>query len=332
MNPEFEKLFDAAFADGFISPKELAVLKKKALKLGMSEGEIEIMITARQYVAKEGGLKDENKCPNCGGEIDLKKDFSCPNCSYSLLSILQGNTTPEVEETDADYYLKGLQKTIHKYRGVPKSELQGNGWQMFKWFKIIFTGGLYIPYKLILKKEPVFDGYRVDSQIREAKITVYAAMINYTTKGKGAVAESAEYSFNEWKKDVRNKRIKAFFVSLLWFVFFGLPLYGIYVAVKKFSDNRKEVAAASIYTREELARKAESLISAGDTAGAIKTYTSYKGTEPDMLYTKGVTAFLEHHKFEEAKQLAEKIIGTEKENALKQVALAETLYKYTAKN
>ncbi len=346
MNPEFEKLFEAAFTDGFITPKELEVLKKKALKLGISEGELEIMINARQYTTKQDSDKrkgNTNKCPNCGAKINPEKDIFCPSCNNAINKPQEEPSGREDVITDSEYYTNCTRKSINEPRIAQRSELQGSGWQIFKWFNIIFSGGLYIPFKLLFKKEPVFDGKKTENQIREAKADIYATMVYVVNNGVGDDAQLAKSIVNGWKKKVQLQRLKDFFVSLLWFVLFGLPAYGIYMAVTNKSKAKpieKEAPKPEAKVSKKVIKKqksdsiiklTDSLVNTGNTDLALKAIAPLKDEESDKYLTQKVTQLTADKKFSDAMKLTEKIESYDKYESKRQVQLAIALDKYATK-
>lgn len=338
MNPEFEKLFEAAFTDGYISPKELEALKKRAVKIGISEGELEIRINARQHYAKQDTEKktdNKNKCPNCGAKINPEEDIFCPSCDNAINAPQEENSEKEDVITDSEYYLNCTRKSINEPMVAPGHELQGAGWQILKWFNIIFSGGLYIPFKLLFKKEPVFDGKKTENQIREAKAEIYATMVYVVTNGQ----ESAKSTVTVWKRKVLRQRVIDFFVSLLWFVLFGLPTYGFYTLIKKISAKQaieKEIdvveKVSKAQTSDSVSKLADSLINVGNIDLAIEAIKPLKDEESDKYLIKKVTQLTADKKFSEAMELSEKIKSYSSYKSKKQVKLAIALDKYATKN
>ena len=83
MNKEFTDLVQEFLSDGYISPRECAVLLKKAEKLGIDVDEAELYIAAQQK--KEDIKIDQammkrkgSECPYCGGPINDLTD-KCPH-------------------------------------------------------------------------------------------------------------------------------------------------------------------------------------------------------------------------------------------------------------
>jgi hypothetical protein len=94
MNPELENLINMALADGKVTDKERQVIFRKAIELGISQDEIELVLDSKlyekqkklskesyfSYAAKFGKVK---KCPSCG-EIINPLDVKCKSCGFEL--------------------------------------------------------------------------------------------------------------------------------------------------------------------------------------------------------------------------------------------------------
>jgi len=147
MNPELQKLVEYALVDGYITDKEKQVLIKKAQNLGFDIDELEMILEGKLYEINKNSRPKVNKCPSCG-EILSGLSRVCPSCDYVLYS----ESKEDIQTLDE--MTRSLDASITALRSVPKTGAS----EIFKSvLKIIFTAGLYIIYKKLIKKEVLFD-------------------------------------------------------------------------------------------------------------------------------------------------------------------------------
>ena len=111
MNKEFTDLVQEFLADGYISPRECAVLLKKAEKLGIDVDEAELYIAAQQQkedikVALADKKKKGEECPFCGGYVNDLTD-KCPHCKQTI--------TPQASEK-LEKILEALEKSLVRFK------------------------------------------------------------------------------------------------------------------------------------------------------------------------------------------------------------------------
>lgn len=83
---ELEDVIEAALADGVITEKERAVLRKKALLEGVDPDEVDVVIDGRlqqKYNEVEAAKQKIRKCPACN-EIIPAMTAVCPNCGQVI--------------------------------------------------------------------------------------------------------------------------------------------------------------------------------------------------------------------------------------------------------
>lgn len=149
MNRELEKLVDYAIVDGYITDKEKQVLIKKAQASGFDIDELEMILEGKLHEINRSSRPQINKCPSCGDIINgLSK--VCPSCDYVL------NSEPVTNTETLQDDIKRLEDSVYSLKAVPKPGASGifNAVVL-----IIITGGLYIVYKKLIKKESLFDRY-----------------------------------------------------------------------------------------------------------------------------------------------------------------------------
>ena len=94
MHPEIENLINMAIADGKVTDKERQVIFRKAIELGISQDEIELVLDSKLYEKQKELSKESNfsyaekfgkvkKCPSCG-EIINPLDVKCKSCGFEL--------------------------------------------------------------------------------------------------------------------------------------------------------------------------------------------------------------------------------------------------------
>lgn len=82
---ELNRLIEAALADGVLTDKERAVIRKRALSEGVDPDEVEIIMEGRLYEKTHKNQLNYIKCPVCGLEIPPLTEV-CPNCG-SIVSL-----------------------------------------------------------------------------------------------------------------------------------------------------------------------------------------------------------------------------------------------------
>lgn len=117
MNKEFTDLVQEFLADGYISPRECAVLLKKAEKLGIDVDEAELYIAAQQQkedikVALADKKKKGEECPFCGGYVNDLTD-KCPHCKKTI--------TPRASE-ELEKILEALEKALVSFKSDWRNE------------------------------------------------------------------------------------------------------------------------------------------------------------------------------------------------------------------
>lgn len=91
---ELDELIKTYLTDGIISPKERAVILKKAEKMGLDVDEIDLYIDAQQQkidleIDAATRKKKGKSCPFCGAAVPMLTD-KCPSCGQLI--------TPEASE------------------------------------------------------------------------------------------------------------------------------------------------------------------------------------------------------------------------------------------
>lgn len=169
MKNELEKLVELSLADGYISEKERNVLRKKAEKLGYDADEIDVILDGKLFINSNKNKPKIRKCVSCG-EVLTGISKACPACDYINDFTLKIDEDEDVEENVKENDYKGnswdedfenindLLYDFSKAKKIPEDSV-GSGIM-----KILFTGGLYIPYKLLLKKRRLFDQYETANE------------------------------------------------------------------------------------------------------------------------------------------------------------------------
>ncbi|MES2487816.1 MAG: hypothetical protein V4581_17950 [Bacteroidota bacterium] len=149
MNSELENLVNLALADGYITDKEKNVLKRKAEGLGFDVDELEMILDGKLYELNTQNRAKVEKCPNCG-EVISGLSKVCPSCDYIL-------TTEKIQDSDTlQESFNSLEQSVATLKSFNKAPAVP---VINSCFKILVTGGLYIIYKKLIKKEPLFDRY-----------------------------------------------------------------------------------------------------------------------------------------------------------------------------
>lgn len=96
LTPELEQLIQYALADGVLTPKERAVLMKKAEAAGVDLDEFEMILEAKLHEAKKAAAdaapqasnKEDGvrKCPHCGARVRSLRT-TCEECGHELRNV-----------------------------------------------------------------------------------------------------------------------------------------------------------------------------------------------------------------------------------------------------
>lgn len=96
LTPELEQLIQYALEDGVLTPKERAVLMKKAEAAGVDLDEFEMILEAKLHEAKKaaaaaapkptGKHGNVRKCPHCGASVSGFQS-SCSECGHEFSNI-----------------------------------------------------------------------------------------------------------------------------------------------------------------------------------------------------------------------------------------------------
>lgn len=113
LTPELEQLIQYALADGVLTPKERAVLMKKAEAAGVDLDEFEMILEAKLHEAKKAAAAaapkasnkegEVKKCPHCGSPVSSFRT-TCQECGYEFR-----NTTAVRSATDLFEKLQALE-------------------------------------------------------------------------------------------------------------------------------------------------------------------------------------------------------------------------------
>lgn len=171
MKNELEKLVELSLADGYISDKERNVLRKKAEKLGYEADEIDVILDGKLFINSNKNKPKIRKCVSCG-EVLTGISKACPACDYINDFKISANDEQEDDEDedlekndekrnswDDDFEnISDILYDFSKAKKIPEDSVSSGI------MKILFTGGLYIPYKLLLKKKRLFDQYETANE------------------------------------------------------------------------------------------------------------------------------------------------------------------------
>lgn len=93
LTPELEQLIQYALADGILTPKERAVLMKKAEAAGADLDEFEMILEAKLYEAKKAAAPkasnkegEVRKCPHCGSPVSSFRT-TCQECGHEFRNV-----------------------------------------------------------------------------------------------------------------------------------------------------------------------------------------------------------------------------------------------------
>jgi len=149
MNKDLQKLVDYAIVDGYITDKERQILINKAQVQGFDIDELEMILEGRLNETSKSVRPAVDKCPNCGEPITGISKV-CPACDYVLVE----TTFEDAESLTTG--MRRLEDSLYALKSVPNP---GASSVVNSVVLIICTGGLYILYKKLVKKEVLFDRY-----------------------------------------------------------------------------------------------------------------------------------------------------------------------------
>jgi hypothetical protein len=96
LTPELEQLIQYALADGVLTPKERAVLMKKAEAAGVDLDEFEMILEAKLHEAKKAAAAaapkasnkegEVKKCPHCGSPVSSFRT-TCQECGHEFRNV-----------------------------------------------------------------------------------------------------------------------------------------------------------------------------------------------------------------------------------------------------
>lgn len=101
---ELDELIKIYLTDGIISPKERAVILKKAEKMGLDVDEIELYIDAQQQkidqeIDAATRKKKGKSCPFCGAPVPMLTD-KCPSCGQFITPEASKELTEIIEHLE----------------------------------------------------------------------------------------------------------------------------------------------------------------------------------------------------------------------------------------
>lgn len=123
---ELEELINATLADGVITEKERAVLRKKALLEGVDPDEVDVVIDGRlQQLQNEVDQAKQKirKCPACG-EIIPAMSAVCPSCGYIIDTSNAENRALKEFMDQLNTAFQALADGNNKHRGKYVTELE----------------------------------------------------------------------------------------------------------------------------------------------------------------------------------------------------------------
>lgn len=310
MNHELEKLLDLTLVDGYISDKEREVLKRKAQKLGLAEGEADIYIDAKLHEInlKNGTAKQEIKCPACG-QVVTADDIFCPSCDYNLEQTTTYTSVNDEISSKEEIYKDYIKNEIENYTKAVSKPTFGYPRRIIK---TIFTGGLYIVYKLT-KREFIFDAFPKEGEALIAKTDIYKAFLDYDYP-----EHYCNWLIEDRNKAIKKRRKKSYKNVITWFLILIIIPFGWYKLMqwgsKKDTLNEKTVhkteeivsvkASSKKLTIEETV---DSLTKAGNFSAALEIAELMDNNEYDDYLKRRIDVLVAEKKYGEAKKLAGKI-------------------------
>jgi ribosomal protein L32 len=354
MNAELENFVEIAIVDGYITDKEKEVLKRKAVAMGFDVDELEMILEGKLYELNKSSMPKVNKCPNCGETISgLSK--VCPSCKYVQ------NTETLRESGTLQESFSSLEKNIYDLKSAPKPS--GSSITNAVWL-IIITGGIYILYKKLVKKEPLFDRYAIVHEriITETDIKAESMMRKYGADPK--IAAAVNELINERDTVIKKRRYADSITAVATFVMIAIIIYVLSLIAKASKENptqdtpedkvenfidqknigkAKEVAigladgqAKTQYLTKIRDLEIDSLAEAGNYNAALKLVNliegdGYGNTERekkiDAIITKEVTGLIQQNEFKKAKERAELASSLVTYDLNEQIELAEKINK-----
>ncbi|MXN93161.1 hypothetical protein GR160_18185 [Flavobacterium sp. Sd200] len=241
MNRDLEKLVEYALADGYISDKERQVLFKKAADAGFDTDELEIILNGKLHEISQANTPKINKCPSCG-EIMSGLSKVCPSCNYITTS------EPINDNESLQDGLKKLEDSIYALKTFPKP---GASSVFNSVVLIVITGGFYIIYKKLIKKENLFDRYAL---INEKTTTIIERQVNNLKTKYGNDQDINGYidKLILERNNIISRRQKSDLISAIGiFVSIGVVLY-LFSLVPAPDPNKKEEESAEDKTERHI--------------------------------------------------------------------------------
>lgn len=280
MNPEFERLVNVMLTDGYIDDAEKALLLKRATHLSIDEAEAEIFLENKQLAKRQelaAKKNATNTCVECGSDL---VNGSCNQCG----TVTNGGNGTATASVVFDY--KENEEYISLLSGltddVERAKLDKDGFYTLRIPKIIFTGGAYILYKLILRREPLFNGNPPITNTIKFKALLYSEMALLTSNNPKATQLKLNSENSTWKfrlkKVIWYQFLQPFYLAL---IFIGLPVVATLIIrfANDYQDRKEESELAMQKQKEKEAktdanspenseRIADSLFNAGNYTDA----------------------------------------------------------------
>jgi len=216
MNHELEKLVNYALVDGYLTDKEKQVLLKKAQSNGFDTDELEMILEGKLFEINRSNKSIVNKCPSCG-EIMSGLSKVCSSCDYVISS--------EIAETESvSDAVRRLEESVFALKAVPQP---GTASTIKSVLLIIFSSGLYIIYKKLIKREALFDRYEKVNQ----KVIAVTDMQVRSLQTKYGEDEKINKYVNDLIKErdtIISKRYKSDAISAIaTFAITAIVMYGL---------------------------------------------------------------------------------------------------------
>lgn len=353
MNPELQKLVEYALVDGYITDKERKVLTKKALSQGFDLDELDMILEGKLHTLNSSNRLKVNKCPSCG-EILVGLSRVCPSCDY----VLHSESTQNVQTLDE--MMRSLNSSVVSLKIVPKT---GISLIFNSVLKTIITGGLYIIYKKLIKKEALFDRYAYINERLLASINSQAASLRLKYGDDPKINTAINESLAETNTIIKKRQTADAFTAAALFAGFGVLAMFLYhystlppgppepedpqelterhikaghiSAAKKSAVLMEDGTLKDEYLSKVITMEIDSLTGAGDYSGALAAaknikdegyLTDERENAIDKIIEKEVNSLIEKNEFNTAKERAE-FAGYHKSEYLKtSIKIAESLY------
>jgi hypothetical protein len=216
MKQELDKLVELSLADGYISDKEREVLRKKAEKLGYDADEIDVILDGKLYLNSNQNKSKVRKCVSCG-EILGGMSKVCPACDYINT---EDNSVSETVEDDFSELHEIL--TYLKFAKPNPGIVPGNV------FKTLITFGLFIPYKLLIRKESLFDRYAKVTKTYSEGMDEEAAILRTKYGTNPELNANIDKLLAERDTIISSRRRDDFKKAAVNFALWGLIIWGIF--------------------------------------------------------------------------------------------------------